>query len=260
MNTPEPKAKRVPEKGSLLRRCHRWIGITVAVFVLLLSCTGIALNHGGDWKLDDRYVAAPWLLDAYGVHAPSEYASFVDRESRVTLLGQRLYLGDREIAESFDALTGMTSLITLVLVTSRDRAFLFTADGELVEDMDLSTQLPEPVERVGRAGERAVVVSGGLMYRTNADITAFELWADSTTTEVAWSAASEGPASLLKSLKTQYRGRGLSLERFIADIHSGRVVSIAGPFLMDAVAILLIILSLSGLLMWLRPRKTRQGP
>jgi uncharacterized iron-regulated membrane protein len=44
----------------------------------------------------------------------------------------------------------------------------------------------------------------------------------------------------------------------IADIHSGRIVTITGPYLMDAVAILLIILSITGVVMWLRPRKKKQ--
>jgi hypothetical protein len=63
---------------------------------------------------------------------------------------------------------------------------------------------------------------------------------------------------MLDSLQGQYRGRGLSFERVIADVHSGRIVTITGPYLMDAVAILLIILSITGIAMWLRPRKKMQ--
>jgi hypothetical protein len=59
-------------------------------------------------------------------------------------------------------------------------------------------------------------------------------------------------------LKEQYRGRGLSVERVIADLHSGRVIGIVGPFVMDVVAVLLIVLSLSGLLLWLRPRGSQR--
>ena len=258
MATSERKTNRVSQFGSWQRRYHRGLGAVVAVFVLFLSCTGIALNHSSDWNLDDRYVVSDWLLDVYGVRAPSASASFADSGHRVTLLGQRLYLDDQQIAEDIDALTGMVSLDTYLLVTASDQALLFTTDGELVERMDLSAQLPGPVERIGRAGERAVISSRGLHYLANADVTGFEPCADSILIDTTWSASSAAPESLLNSLRAQYRGRGLSVERLIADIHSGRVVTIAGPYLMDAVAILLIVLSITGIVLWMRPRKPRR--
>jgi uncharacterized iron-regulated membrane protein len=66
------------------------------------------------------------------------------------------------------------------------------------------------------------------------------------------------PDELLQSLQAKYRGRGLSVERVLADVHSGRIVNITGPYLMDAVGLLLIALSVTGIVMWARPRKKSQ--
>jgi hypothetical protein len=241
--------------GSWLRRWHRRLGALLAAFILLLSCTGIALNHSSDWALDQRYVTSNWLLDAYGIRAPSASASFGDRDHRVTLLGRRLYLEDREIADDVDVLNGLMSTGDLVLVATRHNVLLLTSDGELVERMDLSTELPGPVDRIGRAGERAVISSEGLVYQANADISDFEPLAETSATDVTWSVASPAPDALLNLLDAQYRGRGLSVERLIADLHSGRMATLAGPYVMDAVALLLIILSITGIMMWLRPRR-----
>jgi hypothetical protein len=241
-----------------LRRVHRWLGTIAALFVLILSATGIALNHSSDWDLDSRYVSSGWLLDAYGFRAPEIGASFVDRGYRVTLLGGRLYLGEREIAEGVDVLTGLVALDPLLLVTSRQQVLLFTVEGDLVERMSVPSDLQGPVERAGRAGNQAVIAAAGRNYGTDSDVSRFVPLEIPNPTEIDWSVRSAPPASLVNRLKEQYRGRGLSIGRVIADVHSGRVIGILGPFLMDAVAILLIVLSLSGLLLWLRPRGGRR--
>lgn len=255
MTTSETKTNGRGQFGSWLRRCHRWLGAIVILFLLLLSFTGIALNHSRDWGLDDRYLTSPWLLDAYGVRAPQASSSFADGGHRVTLLGHRLYLDDREIADDIEALTGMLSLNELLLLTSHNAAFLFTTDGQMVERMDLTAMLPAPIDRIGRAGGHAIVASAGRTYRSNTEITEFEPWPESEVGDIDWSDPAAVPESLLDSLQTQYRGQGLSIERLVSDVHSGRVVTKIGPLLMDMVAVLLILLCLSGTVIWMRPRR-----
>ena len=41
-----------------MRSLHRSMGAAIALFVLLLSITGILLNHSSDLKLDKRYNVA----------------------------------------------------------------------------------------------------------------------------------------------------------------------------------------------------------
>jgi hypothetical protein len=242
-----------------LRRSHRWLGVGLALFLLLLSCTGIALNHSDDWNLDSNYVSWPWLLDAYGIRAPALSANFSDREHHAALLGQRLYFDEREIADGVGALTGLIVTGELAMVTSGDRAFVLTMDGELVEQLDVSPRLPGAIERLGRMGERAVISSTGRNFRSDSDLSGFEAWSGSDGDDVAWSRASPLPAPLLISLQDQYRGRGLTIERLLIDIHSGRIVGTVGPLLMDLVALLLIVLSLTGLTMWMRASRPGNG-
>ena len=62
-----------------------------------------------------------------------------------------------------------------------------------------------------------------------------------------------------EKLLTAYRGKGLKLERVILDLHSGRIFGEYGVYLMDAAAIALLWLSLSGLWVWnSRRRKMRK--
>ena len=62
-----------------------------------------------------------------------------------------------------------------------------------------------------------------------------------------------------EQLLVAYRGNGLKLERVILDLHSGRIFGQYGIYLMDAAAIALLWLSLSGLWVWnSRRRKMRK--
>jgi PepSY-associated TM region len=237
---------------SWLRRSHRWLGATVAVFVLVLATTGIALNHSDDWRLGERYVSWSWLLDAYGIHAPQPSAGFSDRGRYATLVGQRLYLDEREIAQHADALTGLATLDTLVLVATLHEVYVFTADGSLVEKIDLAATLAVPVERIGRSAGHAVIEAGGMRFRSDTEATAFEKFPGMPDDDVSWSRAVPAPASLMRAIDAAYRGRGLTVERVLLDVHSGRIVTAGGPLLMDIVALLLIVLSVTGLVLWLR--------
>ena len=59
---------------------------------------------------------------------------------------------------------------------------------------------------------------------------------------------------MLESLSRDYRGRGLSWERLLADLHSGRILGAAGTYFMDFIALSLIVLSMTGLFQWRRRR------
>ena len=73
-----------------------------------------------------------------------------------------------------------------------------------------------------------------------------------------WGFGGEGPrgsppaAAELAVLQTLYRGRGLTVERGLADVHSGRIFASTGTLIMDAVAVFMIVLSLSGFVLWLQ--------
>lgn len=235
-----------------LRRGHRWLGLVSILFVLLLSTTGIALNHSSGWGLDSRFIRWAWLLDAYGIHAPAPSASFTDRAHRATLLGQRLYFDAEEVAEVAGGLQGMVVTNALVFLAADDAAWVLTTSGELVQAMEAADEVPAGIRRVGRAGDTVVLASNGTYYRSDSEISAFKGWPNPDENMIAWSRPSAVPDELLAMLQNKYRGSGLSIERLLADVHSGRILPVAGLLVMDGVAILLIILGLTGLLMWIQ--------
>jgi hypothetical protein len=233
-----------------LRRFHRWLGVVLVFFVLLLAVSGIALNHAEGWGLDRRYLGWSWLLDAYGIEAPPPSASFADGSHRATLLGGHLYFDGVDVAQEVETLTGLAVLGPLVLVGSGDTAYILTTAGEFVQSIDLAADLQTTVARVGSIDGAAIIESGGRLYRSDPDITVFEPWNEGSQDDVKWSSATQPDATQLEALRNLYRGRGLTVERVLADLHSGRVLAISGTLLVDLVAVFMIVLSVSGLIMW----------
>lgn len=247
MNTSQTPTNGQHRGRRWFRRGHRWIGLSLVVFILYLSISGIALNHAGDLKLESRYVGSSWLLDAYGLEVPAPTASFADSGHRSTLLGERLFLDGRDTGIRAATITGIATLGPLVLVGGERVAYLFTADGEFVEAIDLGVVTSGPIEQVGRSGDRAVVHSAGSVYRSDADIAMFETRDDVSVDH--WSVETSPNAAEMDALAAAWRGRGITVERLLLDLHSGRIFSRTGPLLMDLVALFLIALSVSGLIM-----------
>lgn len=235
-----------------LRRIHRWLGLAAVFFVLLLSFTGILLNHGADWGLDRRYVGWDWAIAALGIRAPEPAASFADRGHRVTQLGARAYFDRHEISNAAQSLTGLVVLEPLAVVATQDSLLLLTTAGEFVQQIDLTAELPAPVARIGRLDGRPVLDAGGELLIGDAEVSTFAPWPGSKQGTIVWSTASEPPAAEIAVLEDLYRGRGLTVERLLLEVHSGRILGAAGPLLLDLVAVVLIVLGISGVVVWLR--------
>ena len=241
-----------PARRAWLRRVHRWFGLAALLFVLFLSVTGIALNHTSAWHLDERYLGWSWLLDAYGIEAPAPSASFAAGDHRATLVGGRLYMDGRELARGIEVLAGMVATGDLVVVASEKDAFLLTAKGELVERMSLRETLPTTIAALGIANDRVVLRSGNAVFRFDEQLVTPEPWVADVPAGVRWSTSTPPAPDQLAAIEDLYRGRGVTVERLLKDLHSGRILTRFGPLFMDAIAVLLILLSLTGLLMWMQ--------
>ena len=237
-----------------LRRIHRWLGLAAVFFVLLLSVTGILLNHGSGWGLDRRYVNWDWAIAALGIRAPEPAASFADRSHRVTQLGARVYFDRHEIPYPTQSLTGLVVLESLAVVATQGSLIVLTTGGEFVQQIDLTAELPAVVTRIGRIDGQPVLEAGGERLIGDAEVNTFTPWPDGKQGTITWSTASEPPAAEIGALEDLYRGRGLTIERLLLEFHSGRILGAAGPLLLDLVAIVLIALGISGVVVWLRGR------
>lgn len=63
------------------------------------------------------------------------------------------------------------------------------------------------------------------------------------------------PPDVPQDMAEQYRGKGITLERLILDIHSGNIIGLPGKIISDLAALAIIFLCLSGLYnLWKRKK------
>lgn len=253
-NMAEPRSKNGNGNGfRALRRWHRRIGIAAALFALLLSTTGIALNHAAFLDLYETKLRAGWLLDWYGMRGVEGPIAAAEAGGLwIAMADGHIFAAGKIAGEVDDApLVGAAASKGIVAAGGGDRLFLFTSAGELVETLD-ETALPGPIARIGTAhGAVAVETEDGALYVADASLST---WRPSTG-PVDWTRTAPLPAAEAGALEAAIRGEGLPLYRLILDIHAGRFFTAAGPLAMDLAALALIALSVTGLWVWLKQRR-----
>jgi hypothetical protein len=247
-------ARRI-RRRALLATWHRRLGLTAAAVVLVLAVTGIALNHTDALGLDQRYVRAPWLLAWYGIEAPAESTAFDLGEGRATRLGERLYFAGRAVEQDVRHVAGAVSAEGLVVLAVDGDLLVLTAAGDRVERLGREDGVPAGIVRLGLDPQGRVLVeaSHGL-YRADPQLLSWE-HADVVPDPIRWAAPAEPDAVSLAELRRDYLANILTLERVLLDLHSGRILGSAGPWLVDAAAILLLVLALTGIWMWTALRR-----
>lgn len=232
-------------------RLHRSLGLITVAFIVFLSVTGIALNHSTDLGLDRRYIGADWLLDRYGIDAPEVGPSFALGERRLTLVGERLFLDDREVARDIGVLAGGARFRNQIVAGSDDALLFISPAGELLDRVPLGAGLDGPIRGPAISAGTLVLALGSELRAY--DERSFALVPFGGETQgLDWPRASPVPVPLLDRIELAYRGRGLTFERLLYDLHSGRILARAGTWVMDFVGGLLLVLAGTGLYLWFR--------
>ena len=231
-------------------RWHRRLGVSVSALVLLLSVTGIMLNHTSDLGLDRRFVRAQWLLEWYGIAVPHAPIAFAVGTHWLGHIGTRVYFDARELGD-VGVLAGAVALPSGIAVAAGDKVLLLTPDGETIEALGREHGVPAEMRAIGVSGGAIAVQTASGIYVADADLMR---WHARPSAPVRWAAPRAAPAALQTQWEAAYRGNGLSVERLVRDLHSGRAFGRVGRWLMDLAALAFLILAATGLWLWRRRR------
>lgn len=231
-----------------LGRWHRRLGVVAALFLVLLAFTGFALNHVTALQLDRLVIRSPQVLGWYGVELPGQIDGFAVDQRWLSRVGEGLFLDRVQVATCSSRLVGAVRFGEELAVACAQELLLFTADGLLVDRIDATYRLPVPLDALGVTGGQLVLRASGRELRVEPEAPAFVALAD--TTAVDWARPQPLPAALVKALAPFAAGDEITLERLVLDLHSGRLLGIHGVWLMDAAALAMVLLALSGLTAW----------
>lgn len=246
----------LPRKRVILA-WHRWMGVASAFFLVVVSVTGLVLNHTERLKLDDINIRNSFILSRYGMSGSDSINAFriQNSDTLAHLDGQLFYNGESLTSGSLPLAIIEGEPITVV-ATSTHLIFL-TGAGELIESID-HTQLP--YERLSAAGTTLdgspVLVTDSGRWTPDADWLEFDRYQASY--EVTPPTELELSEAESEALLSAFQGEGVSLYRVLLDLHSGRLFGWGGRTLMDLSAIAILLLVTSGIAGWLRKSRRKQ--
>ncbi len=234
-----------------MRKLHRSLGIAIAFFVLLFSITGILLNHTTDLKLDQRYLTWNWILAHYGIADIQPDNVYLLEQKVISQFGQQIFVDSTPVMQEQLDLLGGINLGDMMVMATRDALILFTSEGEFVERMSNSVGVPPMIQNIGLFHGQPVIQTREGLWRSDFML---EEWEKLSLDGVSWSVPQPMPDVVTDSLMTYFYGKGITYERLILDIHNGRILGDIGVWIIDLLAILMMILSLSGVVIWSKKR------
>ena len=255
--TRHPKTR---SRAKLLRSLylwHRYFGLSAALFVILLAITGLALNHTEALEMDATHVQSDLLLDWYGIHAPEDFISFSAGNRVFSEVNSHIYQDTERLAELKAPLIGAVTSQDFIILATLDQLTLVSSDGEVIERLGSAAGVPAGMKSIGMTGDGRIAIEAAHGYYLTDD--SFLEWNETDTVEASWSGQTPTPPLLVTALRQAYRGSGLTLERIILDLHSGRILGNAGVLLVDAAAILFLLLAFSGVWLWGRRRASARA-
>ena len=246
-----------------LREWHRKLGIMAAFFIIFLSVTGVALNHTATLSLAHQPIKNTLLLDHYGIATPEDIRFYQQGLLRVT--NNIVWLDDELLFESATDIVSAgamainiskDTIIDVFVIASQSHLYIYDKQGEMLDQLGVETGIPEGIEALNLNNNMIVVKTASGSYQSDSD---FLLWQNiHPLIEPEWIMSETVSSQKLQQAALAYRSQFLTLERIILDAHSGRILGLVGVLFMDAVAILLILLSLSGIYIWVRYARSKR--
>ena len=240
-----------------LLKSHRLFGLFLIAFILLLSTTGIALNHTdalGLAKLKaPGFIAARYYADISDI----EVMGFKVEQQHFYALGGQLYANGLSVTDC-NFLQGAVAMHEQWVALCDSELLFITPQLEFIEQVGLTYGLPEQVldpawdKSTLHESMLAAVLEkdrpGLLILKTsrgNISLDPLQLMANDYTGSVSYISAVPVPDKYLLA-------ETISWQQFILDLHSGVFAGKVGKWWMDMVAILLILMAFSGFFMWRR--------
>jgi len=245
---------RKKHRLSATRRWHRSVGASSAVFVIFMVFSGLAINHANSLGLDRSHVSQSFLLDWYGLGEPESIKSFAIEENWLSFAGSQVYL-DGEQVSTLSGGVGAVFNGGMLIAAGSDELLLLDREGGLIERLPWEQPGSISIESIGLLGDGSVSVkTGDRLWLADAQLLQWQSVNKATVTPT-WSAPASAPGAIHLAITQQYRGAGLSLERLLLDLHSGRFFGSAGVLVYDLLALAIGFLAISGLILWARGRR-----
>lgn len=235
-----------PSRIKPVNQWHRYAGVTAAGLLVYLLITGVPLQFSAELDLDKTYVSNNWILDRYGFNAPRE----VFASGPIVQVDDQLYWRSQFIGNSQSLIGSVTHKDYLIVATRREVLIFHAQTREILDRSYLDATL----KQIGQLDDRIYLDTSRGLRRGDPDLTNW-IVTNKTTDAITWAVVKPLGAIESEPFRTAYRARLLSIERWLQDLHSGRFFGAIGIVVLDIASALLLILAVTGLIIWWRSRR-----
>ena len=228
-----------------LAKWHRKVGIVIALLAFILSATGLLLQHADFLALDRYYIRNATLLNWYHYPTP-ECSSIRLQHHTVMQIDQLLLWNEHTLGDSEGKMWGAALAKETALIGAGDQLYWVTHDGELIDRV--SSPIVNPTA-LSTSGDRFVIHSTMSSLIANEELFHWEHFESSAVRPTEVTQENFSSLELPNTAPV-----GITLERLLLDLHSGRLLGPIGILMMDIAAAGLILLAVSGAWLWLRKR------
>lgn len=230
-----------------LHKWHRRIGLLASIFIIFLVFTGIVLQHSDELGLPTSHLTNTWLLKYYGIK-PNPITTYQLGNRTISHAGDTLYLSGKPFTSERENIFGAIEFNNQIIIAVNSALLLIDQEGNLIDEVSTQDGLVEAPLGIALSKTGLPVIRGVNTYwQGDSTLTDWQILAGP---HPKWSAPSISLPSLKQTIETHDMSQQISMERFILDAHSGRVFGKYGVFIIDAAAILLLILSITGIWLW----------
>ena len=239
------KPKRRKRKS---RSWHRLLGMFSALPLVWVLLTGVVLNHSDDFGLDAVELESPLVLSAYGMTPKGETMSVTVHGHSITSWDGVVFF-DQAPLDLEGELISALPLPDCVAVVS-DRAVLrVDFDGSIIEKIDELSLPTVPLLEAGILNDRMALRSSAGWHLADADWLEFSDLSE-TVTPIELQPLEGG--DLKDALRSRWAGGGISLSRFVLDLHAGNFLGSFATYFYDFVVLCTLWLIGTGLVLQYR--------
>lgn len=222
------KARRM----QMIARWHRRFAVFIAIWILVLAVSGVLINHANDWGLDSSPLPASLQASIYGIEAEGEdhCAETVLEDADCAAVFARLQLSAGD------------------LLLSEYNLYLLDGAGRLVEKLAASQLGLDTFDAGLRQDARIYLRDSRTTVATDMELLESEVLGPEASAELS------GQDWLVRG----ERKNGITWERLLLDLHAARFLGPLATAFSDLMALLILILAVSG--SWLyRLRRNANG-
>ena len=233
--------------GLLLHRWHRRIGVCACLFIVWMALSGWLLNHTAALNLAQRTVTAEVMVAHYGLRTEIPRRALVARAHWLVADGIAV-LDGKKIEQTMAQPVGMAIHGNILFVATASRLILLDENAALIDNVEMPLAR---VERIGNGCNGVVIANADTQIATQDGVQ----WSPCIET-IEWAQEVALTPARYAAIAPLFQ-TGVSLERVLLDLHSGRFFGTWGPYVVDTIGAGMILLAASGLLLFVRHRPKR---